>query len=153
MKRLIGVTAVLVLALLLTACKKDKAVPPPKDCEPATLPRTLDVTADKRWVDAEMYLESGQSIQITASGEADLEDGKYPTTPDGKESCDNSIWGSCTLEGVGWGILLGRIGDGSPFVIGASAQITAEEAGCLSLGINDVYYDDNSGSYSVLIED
>jgi hypothetical protein len=100
-----------------------------------------------------MELKAGQSIQITASGEADLEDGKYPTDPAGKEKCDNSIWGSCTLEGVGWGLLLGRIGDGSPFIVGASAQITADETGCLNFSINDVYYDDNSGSYSVIIEE
>lgn len=140
----------LVLALLLTACKKDKT--DTTMCEQVPLPHTLDITTATRWTNTNVYLAAGQSVQINASGKVFMEDG-YDTTPDGKESCENAVWGNCTIEGIGWGALMGRIGDGSPFVVGSSARITAEQAGCLSLGTNDTYYKDNSGSYSVTIEE
>ncbi len=152
MKTVISLILILVLVSLTTACQNEKS-DDTTTCEQVTLPQEVEVAANKRWVNVNIQLQAGQSVQITASGEADLEDGTYQTTPDGSESCEDSVWGSCTLEGAGWGTLLGRIGDGSPFVVGTSAQITADETGCLSFSINDVYFDDNSGGYSVTIEE
>lgn len=135
------IVIMLVLTLLSTACGQ----------QPATLPHTLDVPANRRWVKTNVCLEAGQSIQITARGEIYLEGNRYKNTPNGSGSCEGAAWGPCSLVGAGWGTLLGRIGDDSPFVIGSSSQITATEVGCLQLGINDTNSDDNSGSYTVAI--
>jgi hypothetical protein len=147
------IIVVLVLALLLAACqKKDQAQDTSDACD-QTLPLTLLVSAEQRWVNTQVNLEAGETVQITAEGEVSLEDGEGDeSTPDGYDSCESAIWGKCSLEGAGWGILVGKVGGGSPFVIGSASQITAQESGCLQLGINDTYYDDNAGGYTVTIE-
>lgn len=145
------IVIVLVFVFLSAACQREEE-PSTFTCEQVTLPHTLTVPAKPRWTNTEVYLEAGQSVQITAQGEVFIEDGRK-ALPSGDGSCKDAVWGSCSLEGIGWGTLLGRIEDGSPFVIGDSARITVEEAGCLRLGVNDSYYDDNSESYTVTIED
>ncbi len=145
------IVIVLVFVFLSAACQRDEASDT-TTCQQVTLPHKQSVPAKQRWVDTEVYLKAGQFVQITAKGEIFVEDG-YKITPNGDGSCEGAIWGSCSIEGIGWGTLLGRIEDGSPFVIGDSLQFTATEAGCLQLGINDTYFDDNSESYTVTIED
>lgn len=49
-------------------------------------------------------------------------------------------------------VLLGRIGkDGTPFVIGSETEVTAVNEGRLYLGINDDFFDENAGSFEVVI--
>ncbi len=47
--------------------------------------------------------------------------------------------------------LIGRIGTGSPFEIGANAVVHAHRAGDLFFGVNDNYLPDNSGQFSVIV--
>jgi hypothetical protein len=47
------------------------------------------------------------------------------------------------------GTLIGRVGNGAPFVIGTTNRIQAPAAGQLFLGINDSNFPDNFGNYQV----
>jgi molecular chaperone DnaK (HSP70) len=49
------------------------------------------------------------------------------------------------------GALIGRIGKGPPFVIGAAATITASAAGEPQLGVNDAGLENNGGSFDVTV--
>jgi hypothetical protein len=49
------------------------------------------------------------------------------------------------------GALIARIGDGNPFLVGTRGSMPMPSAGKLYLGVNDEYYDDNSGSFNVTI--
>jgi hypothetical protein len=64
---------------------------------------------------------------------------------------DNS---DCLLNGAPYGALIGKIGNGTPFIIGSGMGKKVSEDGTLQLAINDqmIYYEDNSGSYSVTIK-
>jgi hypothetical protein len=57
--------------------------------------------------------------------------------------------GNSPLPGVVGGLLIGRVGNGQPFAIGANADITMPANGRLYLGINDDYPGDNSGNFVV----
>ncbi len=114
---------------------------------------TLNVPADDRWVETNICLKAGQSVQITARGEIYLEGNHNKQSPNGEGVCEDATWGHCSLAGAGWGTLLGRFDDDSPFVIGAYYQVTVQKTGCLQLGINDTNLDDNMGSYTVQIEE
>lgn len=50
------------------------------------------------------------------------------------------------------GILIGRIGNGAPFVIGSGGHIRMPASGQLSLGVNDDDGADNAGEFSVSID-
>jgi hypothetical protein len=59
----------------------------------------------------------------------------------------------CLLDGAPYGALIGKIGNGTPFLIGSTRWMTAAEGGTLYLAVNDnyIYYEDNSGTYTVTI--
>jgi hypothetical protein len=50
------------------------------------------------------------------------------------------------------GALIARVGKGTPFIIGANTQaITMPINGQLMLGVNDDHFEDNSGTYTVML--
>ena len=56
------------------------------------------------------------------------------------------------LQGAPAGALIGRIGNGTPFLIGTNTQpMTMPASGRLMLGINDDALGDNTGNYSVTV--
>jgi len=56
------------------------------------------------------------------------------------------------IPGRPGGALIGRIGDSGPFFIGdEKGPIRMRESGRLSLGVNDDYLEDNSGSFRVTV--
>ena len=49
------------------------------------------------------------------------------------------------------GVLIGRIDDGQPFIIGNQRSVRMPASGRLFLGINDDVVDDNGGEFRVMI--
>jgi len=45
--------------------------------------------------------------------------------------------------------LIGRVGNGQPFAIGAETDVTMPASGRLYLGVNDDYVRDNTGDFIV----
>ena len=47
------------------------------------------------------------------------------------------------------GTLIGRVGNGAPFVIGSQTELAMPVDGRLMLGVNDDHFADNNGFFSV----
>jgi hypothetical protein len=120
------------------------------DATPATATRSLSVPATEPFMSTGVALESGESALITATGTISYGSlnpacaGSH-ITPDG---CGAET--ICPVRG-GCGALVGRLGDGPPFLVGD--RKTVEGPGVLWLGINDQTgaFGDNSGAFAVTI--
>jgi Tfp pilus assembly protein PilF len=130
-------------------------VPPPPTPTPSKTPVTkvLDISATGEWQDAGINLAKGQPFEITATGSWShgLGDSVAPN-PYGPGGCgkDDS---NAVMPLVPIGVLIGRIGDESPFVVGERLVSVAGAAGRLQLSMNDAVgtYSDNSGYVRVTI--
>ncbi len=113
---------------------------------------TIEIPADKLWVDTGITLKSGQTLTIKASGSLNIGGGDpdyYVPSPYGMFSwCGEE----CTLNGVQLGALIGKIDYGKPFYVGSYCNRTAT-TGSLYLVVNDEtsWYFDNEGSFTVTI--
>ena len=73
----------------------------------------------------------------------------------GPGACDNPGEACCLAPGLGNNALVGRIGSGTPFLIGSSKTLTATANGTLYLGMNETANcggcADNQGSWPVTV--
>jgi hypothetical protein len=107
---------------------------------------TVTVPGQAAWTPTGADVTAGQHFEIKADGVVHPRSGTS-NGPDGQQGGgDNAI-----LPGAGYGALIGRIGSGAPFLVGSDFSTTAESAGELSLGVNDLQSDDNTGSFSAQI--
>lgn len=107
------------------------------------------VEAATQWNDTGVEVRSGMSVYFVASGRArwgkDRQDG-----PAGEGG--NHYNANRPIPGRPGGALVGRIGNSDPFFIGNDqGPIRMRESGRLSLGVNDDFLEDNSGSWRVTI--
>jgi hypothetical protein len=132
------------------------ATPPPdaRDAasEPDAAPTELDVPATDgpscaSWFDTGVDVANGAAVTITATGTWSYGPGPvFDVGPDG------TSMGGGTTPGLNEGELVGQIGSGAVFGVGASATTTAQGGGGrLVLGINDSFCDDNAGSMHVSV--
>ena len=139
----------LVLALLLASFTPVSAKSKP-----------VRVKAIAGWVDTKVWVEAGQRVSIKAKGIARTAPVK--THPKSKSGPAGQTWGlgcslhaaapqPCALNGAPYGALVGRIGSGAPFLIGASKTFIASSSGYLRLAVNDnlIFYNDNKGGFSI----
>lgn len=115
---------------------------------PSTPGAGITVSAKNGWTPTGLNVRRGEPLTINASGEIRI------TSPNGITS---SPAGSSDtnpgnpLPGVPTGALIGRIGNGQPFLIGNQSQVQAPAAGQLFLGINDSNFGDNEGAFQVQV--
>jgi hypothetical protein len=63
-----------------------------------------------------------------------------------------SAGGALPVPGAGPGALIGRVGNGAPFLLSNNpSPVPMPAAGRLMLGVNDTEYSDNSGAFTVSI--
>ncbi len=118
--------------------------------------RTFTVQANQPWLDTGIDVEPGMSFEITAEGTIQVFSGRR-TGPEGDRNAQAS--GSrYPMPDAGVGALLTRIRyrdgrESNILVVGRSNTATTEqgEYGRLLLGINDDYFRDNSGSFTVRV--
>lgn len=96
-------------------------------------------------LDFGIFVAQGQTVQFSASGLWGSGGVNPLTGPDGLAALGG------LSPGLRLGSLVGRIGGGAWFAIGASTSITASQGGSLYLAMNDSFYDDNSGQISVSV--
>jgi hypothetical protein len=110
--------------------------------------RTVTIPANQTWSNSGIDVRRGDLIHFRASGNVTLSQnpGDYGT-PAGAN--DGRMAGNSPLRGVTGGILIGRVGNSQPFVIGAESDITMPANGRLYLGVNDDDVRDNTGSFVV----
>lgn len=127
------------------------------------LAQSVQVPATAGWVNTGIAIQQGQILTVTATGSV-MTLASEPTTasgPDGQAvPCPNpntpDLAGvQCLLTGAPYGGLVGRIGDGAPFKVGANYRAAAPGSGTLFLGVNDHATGeaaaDNQGAFDVQV--
>jgi hypothetical protein len=146
-----------------TSLEKPTEVPPDRPAEdPVSFqdagsqeddrePRSVRVPASSDWISADLRVENGDEIEVTATGKAITAPNGTGSGPEGQRyDCDVA---TCVAQRLPYGALLGRIGTGRPFFIGSSQKVRASAAGDLYFMINDKrgFSFDNLGSYTVTV--
>jgi hypothetical protein len=115
------------------------------------------IDADKGWAYSNAYFEAGQSFTVSTSGTWTVDYRLWPAVGANgyDDSTDDKIYKGCKyVDGLPYGRLLGRIGDGGPvFSVGDGGTFRADATGPLNLRINDVdrCLVDNSGYVQVSV--
>lgn len=112
--------------------------------------RQVTVAASVPWTDTGIDVRSGQTVFFEASGQVrwgrDRRDG-----PEGEDNSPSNP--GRPIPNRPAAALIGRIGDSSDFFLigGEQGPIRMRASGRLSLGINDDFLPDNSGSFRVIV--
>lgn len=115
---------------------------------PGAREREVVVAGRESWTDTGVDVRAGQSVSFRASGEVRWGPGRR----DGAEGEDDSPHNAARpLPSRPAAALIGRIGDDVFFIGGGQSAIRVRQSGRLSLGINDDFLQDNSGSLRVTI--
>ncbi|MEW6567016.1 MAG: hypothetical protein AB1449_02390 [Chloroflexota bacterium] len=110
---------------------------------------TVRVSAERAWTDTGIDVQIRDVVTIEArSGEWSPwpGDGYDALGSGGDPRCDCNV-----IAGVSHAALIGKIGEGPPFLVGSEFSRPMGESGRLYLGINDTRLDDNSGSIRVTV--
>jgi hypothetical protein len=110
----------------------------------------IRVPANTQWVPTNFVVRKGQRLAFSTSGQVQWSgDASATAGPDGNPALRNE---SLPVPSMNVGGLIGRVGAGQPFPIGANSQpIVMPDAGPLMLGVNDNQVSDNAGSFVVTI--
>jgi small nuclear ribonucleoprotein (snRNP)-like protein len=112
--------------------------------------RTITVPSNQQWTNTGINVQQGQVVHFQASGRISLSNNQGDVGgPAGADS--GRLAGNSPMPNVTGGMLIGRVNNGPPFVVGAQSDVTMPDSGRLSLGINDDYVPDNSGNFTVNI--
>lgn len=119
--------------------------------------RSFTVRANQDWLDTNIEVSPGMQFEIIAEGSIDIGGGYRGVGPDGERRAQVST-SRYPVQDAGVGALLAKIryrngGDSNILVVGRQGGGTVEqgEYGRLLLGINDDYFRDNSGSFTVRV--
>jgi hypothetical protein len=114
------------------------------------VPGSITVNASAGWVDTGRTVRRGQRVTFEPSGEIHFGRGPDQVADANGRQGDPSQ-PTLPVPSAGVGALIGRIGAGAPFVIGAQGAATMPANGRLFLAVNDRELSDNSGAFSVVI--
>ena len=115
-------------------------------------PNSADVRVDasQAWTGTGFNVRAGDLLVFRASGRINF--GQGVTQTSGPEGNDSLKRASYPVAGMPVGALIGRVGNGAPFLIGTNTQpIRMPSNGPLMLGANDDEIGDNSGVFTVSI--
>ena len=107
----------------------------------------VKVRAERSWQDTGVQVFAGQQLVFIAYGEWTNQSRGDKYGPDGS----NRIDGGAILPSAPIGILLGRIGESPPFIIGSNSTITTSTGGTLELVMNDWPLDRHDSRGSVIV--
>lgn len=113
-------------------------------------PGAVRVDANVPWVNSGIFVREGDMIAFRANGQIKYGSNEgQVATPAGDVNIRSNAY---PVAGMPVGALIGRVGNGAPFAIGANAgAIRMPNSGQLMLGVNDNELADNSGFYSVVL--
>ena len=115
----------------------------------ATAGQSIAVHADRQWTDTGINVNAGDSITINADGQIRLaRDTRDFVTAAGAES----RVADATMPNAPVGGLIARFGNSAPVFIGQSRTLRVPRSGRLFLGINDSYFDDNTGAFTARVD-
>jgi hypothetical protein len=110
----------------------------------------IQVNANQPWTDAGVTVNRGDRVAFSTTGQITIrQNSRDMIGPDGSATENRA---GAPVQSIGVGGLIGRIGTGAPFAIGANSQpISMPASGRLYLGVNDAGVGDNSGAFVVTI--
>lgn len=110
----------------------------------------ITVPANQPWTDTGITVARGQRVQFNATGDIMIASGASSGV--GGSPAVTVPGGRYPVAGAPVGALIGKVGNGAPFLIGTNSQpIQMPSIGRLMLGVNDDHFADNSGSFSVSV--
>jgi hypothetical protein len=117
----------------------------------AAVSRQVSVPGNQAWTDSGLDVRDGDRITVAATGQIRLSANRTHIAGPGGAGAIRSP--NYPVPAVPAGALIGRVGDGAPFLIGLGrASIAISGNGRLHLGINDDDVRDNSGAFEVRIQ-
>jgi hypothetical protein len=147
-------TTVATTTTVVAATVPTTTTPPPTTVAPLFVQVTVPST--QPWTDTGLDLEAGQVMDVTASGIV-AHNNLDPVSRVGADgdprpelALANLVVDGIRLDGRHVG-LIGRIGDGPPFIVGSSAHLAVPAGGRLLLGVNDNGVDNNEGAFTASI--
>jgi hypothetical protein len=115
--------------------------------------KEITVLADANtWSDTGVEVHPGRRLEIIASGKINISapEQQAESGPDGNSNFPCNFK-ACPGIGEPGGELYGKLGNGVPFPIGTHLRTTVDAGGRLFLKVNDHFFDDNGGSFNVII--
>jgi len=108
---------------------------------------SIPVPATVRWTDTGVTVRRNQNVTFRVTGQVKISD-TVSSGPGGVATGRQEL----PLPAAQVGSLIGRVGNGAPFVIGDNDRpIRMNNAGRLMLAVNDDQLQDNSGEFRVVI--
>lgn len=112
----------------------------------------VDVEAKACWMKSDINVVTGQRVSISAKGIVNTYKGSPGGDSDPNGQAANMCGGTkCPVIGVGYGSLIGRVGDGKAFFVGSAYEFIADRDGPLYFTVNDWECDDNNGTFNLVI--
>ncbi len=125
-------------------------VPAAAPVEAAVPPGATVVRGDRPWTTTGLVVARGDRIEFLATGEIMIAS-NAASSVDGNPAATSSE-SRYPVFNASAGALIGRVGAGDPFPIGANTQpIVMPATGRLLLGVNDDHFEDNSGTFTVTL--
>jgi len=110
------------------------------------------VPANACWINSEVNVIAGQRVSISSRGIVNTYGGREGSNSDPNGQANGMCGGTkCPVIGVGYGSLIGRVGDGKAFFVGTSLEFVADRDGQLYFTVNDWECDDNTGTFNLVI--
>ncbi|MER6216434.1 hypothetical protein ABT213_20565 [Streptomyces sp. NPDC001674] len=129
--------------------------PPPKVDRLSTGTIRATVSARQDWQASGVHVDPGDDVEISAVGEWYPFGNGYRVGPDGctdRNVCSQELNQSANICCMAHAGLIGKIGDGAPFKVGARLALrNVLTRGELYLRINDKNLSDNDGGINVTI--
>jgi hypothetical protein len=118
---------------------------------PAATPGAgIVVSGKQQWTSTGIVVSRGESVTFNVTGEVQLSaNAEDIALPAGAKS--GRVSATAPMPQVVAGTLIGRIGNGLPFVISNQTSVVMPAAGQLFLGVNDDQVGDNTGEFRVEI--
>ena len=110
----------------------------------------VTVDAKQQWTPTGITVQRGDWVTFSTSGEVRVGGEGNPTAgPDGVNASARAP--GAPLANAPTGALIGRVGSGTPFLIGSNGRVQMPAAGQLFLGVNDGHLQDNDGAFQVQV--
>ena len=108
------------------------------------------INGNQPWVDTGIRVNAGDQVTFRVTGQVGTAQGVPAVGPEGRTGEKSDKY---PLPSMQVGALIGRIDNGQPFSIGSQqTPIQMQSTGTLQLGINDDFFGDNTGAFSVSIQ-
>jgi hypothetical protein len=111
--------------------------------------RAITIGADRRWVDTGIDVRTNDRISITANGRIRISPEGGTITAAGVPAGRTE---GATMPTGNVGGLVARFGNSPPLFIGESRTFRTGMDGRLYLGVNDNFFDDNTGAFTVTVD-